>query len=113
MYCDINGYLLFTAAPKVQSLQQTEQCGSAFCLSCISTGSVASFVDWMKNGELLNTNGRNNIYSTVQLLKDSTTSTYENMLLVDSIVDIILGEYLCVVSNTIGEDEGSLELNGQ
>ena len=112
MHYNISGYLLFTAAPQVQSLQQTGECGSTFCLSCVSTGSIASVVHWMKNGELLNGNNLYDVYSTVQKLKDGTTSTYDNMLLIDSAVDVILGEYLCIVSNTIGEDEGSLALNG-
>ena len=95
--------------PRVESLQQMRDCGSQFCLNCQSTGSVATSVLWSKNREQLT---MNSVFSSVQILEDGITSTYNNKLLINSAVDDILGEYKCIINNTLGLAEDTILLTG-
>ena len=93
----------------MESLQQTRDCVSQFCLNCQSVGSVASTVLWFKNREQLTINI---VYSTFQTLNNGTSSKYDNMLLIHSTIDDILGEYMCIINNTIGQAEDTISLTG-
>ena len=43
----------------------------------------------------------NSVFSSVQILEDGTTSTYNNKFLINSAVDDILGEYKCIMKSTL------------
>ena len=49
---------------------------------------------------------------TVQTLNNGTSSKYDNMLLIHSTIDDILGEYMCIINNTIGQAEDTISLTG-
>lgn len=65
---------------------------------CVSTGSPATRVSWMKNGVPLITDG-STYYSLTQIVTNRASSTYYNVLAVNGAV---AGIYTCTVSNDMG-----------
>ena len=103
-------YIQFpTASITISSLDTTLDFGSLFTLSCVSSGSPASSVNWMKDGELLSEGGA---YTISQTLQNGATSTYFNLLKVNSGPYAITGEYSCEVSNSLGTDARNVTIRG-
>ena len=98
------------------SLENSRIFGSTFTLNCSSTGSPATAVTWTMDGETLS----NNItYQMIQMLRDATTATYDNLLTVNVQPQDGIGTYTCSVENSISEPaqqtltlEGKWGLNG-
>ena len=63
----------------------------------------------MKDGELLSESG---MYRMSQLLQNGATSTYFNLLEVNSGPYAITGEYSCEVSNSLGTDARNITVTG-
>lgn len=94
----------------ISSLEATSDFGSLFTLNCVSSGSLASSVIWVKDGEVLS---ESDTYRMTQLLQSGTTSTYFNLLEVNSGPYAITGEYSCEVSNSLGSDTRNTTIKGQ
>lgn len=77
-----------------------ESIGTTFTLNCISAGSPASNVTWMKDGDVI---AVNNTFEMVQILQDGVTAEYNNLLKVYLEPSDVLGNYTCVVENSVSE----------
>ena len=72
-----------------------------FTLNCSSSSSAATEVMWTEDGQLINVDGQ--IYDTFQILREGTTSSYDNLLVVRiSDVNEHSGQYGCTVRNSFG-----------
>ena len=72
-----------------------------FTLNCSSTwsGSAATEVEWTVDNQTLNLSSQS--YNAFQLLRDGTTSTYDNLLVIlISDVNEYSGQYCCSVKNS-------------
>ena len=93
------------------SLENSRTFGSTFTLNCSSTGSPATTVTWTMDGETLS---NNNTYQMMQLLRDATTATYDNLLTVNVQPQYSVGTYTCSVDNSISEPtQQTLALEGE
>ena len=72
-------------------------------LTCISTGSPATIVTWIREGEELTTNGT--VYTATQAVTNRRESTYENVLTIATIDATTVGTYSCSVENTLGTSQ--------
>ena len=73
-----------------------------FTLNCSSSVSAASEVVWTMESRPLNLSNEVG-YNSFQLLRDRTSSTYDNLLVVSlSSVDDYSGQYGCSVRNSFG-----------
>lgn len=70
---------------------------------CTSVGSPATNVVWLRNGRVFQ-----DIYK--QIILDRSSSEYQNVLRV-SITELSSRSYGCNVSNSLGWDEGHLEIS--
>ena len=85
-------------SPIISSLTYQE---ASRTLTCVSTGSPPTVVEWMKNGQPLTINGF--LYSLSQTVTDRTASTYNNTLSVsETAPGGVAGTYTCTVSNELG-----------
>ena len=79
-----------------------------YILTCTSTGSPATNVEWMKDGQPLTVEG---IYSQAQTVIDRAASTYNNMLVINDKEGNIVGHtYTCSVDNVVGSDKQNLKI---
>ena len=70
-------------------------------LTCISTGSPATSVAWMRDGQPLTIDGTT--YQLTQTVTNRRMSTYENVLMINiAISDIIEHTYTCTIINALG-----------
>ena len=94
------------APPNITHLRLTY--GSIFStLTCISTGSPATNVTWMRDGQPLTIDG--STYQLTQTVANRRLSTYENVLSIDlGIADIIGSIYNCTVMNALGRVSNAL-----
>ena len=87
-----------TVAPTISSLTYQE---ASRTLTCVSTGSPPTVVEWMKNGQPLTIDG--SLYSLSQTVTDRAASTYDNTLTVsERAPGGVAGNYTCTVSNSLG-----------
>ena len=71
-------------------------------LTCESTGSPATSVSWMKDGDLLTTDGPTG-YILTQTVTDRPSSTYSNVLTVsETTTGGVASTYTCIVANDLG-----------
>ena len=71
-------------------------------LTCISTGSPATNVTWMRDGQPLTLSG--STYQLTQTVANRKLSTYENVLIINCATpDIIGNTYNCTVVNALGK----------
>ena len=93
----------------IDSLERND--ASTFTLNCTTSGSPPTTVTWLKEGSILS---NDETFQTTQILHDGTTSTYSNLLMVDSGPIGVIGTYLCRVSNDISQDtEATITLMGE
>ena len=86
-----------TVGPTITNLTyQEEDC----TVTCVSTGSPATTVSWMKDGQPLITDSSTD-YTLTQTVTDRVSSTYSNVLTVSEGVSV-LGTYTCTVTNDLG-----------
>ena len=71
---------------------------SSFSLICMSSGSPPTEVSWAKNGLTLTAN---ETYETIQVLKDAQLAVYDNILIVYSKPEEVLGNYTCSIDNSV------------
>lgn len=76
-------------------------------LTCTSTGGPPTTVTWRKNGVLVN----DSLYQQSQIVLNTTTATYENILYSDRIEDLV-GSFTCSVINSRGNNSMSIFTNG-
>ena len=68
---------------------------------CISTGSPATVVSWMKDGVIIDESSTD--YTLTQTITDRATSTYNNILTVnEGATGGVAGTYICNVTNDLG-----------
>ena len=84
--------------PSISDLTyQEENC----TLTCVSTGSPATTVSWMKDGQPLTIDG--STYHLTQTITDRSSSTYSNVLTVSETAPSgVAGTYNCTVTNELG-----------
>ena len=71
-------------------------------VTCVSTGSPATTVSWMKDGQPLNiTDDGSTDYTLTQTVTNRVSSTYYNVLTVSEGVSVA-GTYTCTVTNDLG-----------
>ena len=71
-------------------------------LTCISTGSPATNVIWMRDGQPLILNG--STYQLTQTVADRRLSTYKNVLIINRATSDIIGNtYNCTIINALGK----------
>ena len=81
-----------------------------FTLNCSSSGSAATEVAWTLDGQRVDADGQ--IYAAFQILRDGTTSSYDNLLVVlIGNVNDLSGQYGCTVTNQFSS--ASQEVNFQ
>ena len=76
-------------------LNYKDSCGH---VKCVSSGSPATNVTWMKDGQPLNTDRSSN-YTFSQEISDRADSVYINVLVVSRMK---IGNYTCIVTNDLG-----------
>lgn len=91
------------------SLDKTSDFGSLFTLKCVSSGSPATTVLWKKDGQLL---AQSDIHQMTQILQNGATSTYYNLLTVNSGPYALIGDYSCEVSNILGRATINISVEG-
>ncbi len=70
-------------------------------LTCISTGSPATAVTWMRDSQPLSL--PDDTYTQIQTITDRRLSTYETVLIIDAAATDITGHtYNCTVLNALG-----------
>lgn len=93
----------------ITNLGTTSNLGSLFAVNCTSTGSPATRVTWTKDGVLLT---ESDTYRMTQVLYSGTTSTYFNMLEVNTGPYAVTGDYSCEVSNSLGSTTRNVTFRG-
>ena len=79
---------------------------------CISTGSPATVVTWMKDGVIIDESSTD--YTLTQTITDRATSTYNNIVTVNvGAPGGVAGVYICTVSNDLGSDTDQLVAVGE
>ena len=82
-----------------------------FTLNCSSSGSAATEVAWTLDGQRVNVDGHTQ--NVVQILRDGTTSSYDNLLIVlQGNVNDFSGEYGCTVTNQFSSDTRETNFRG-
>ena len=80
-------------------------------VTCTSTGSVASTVTWMKEGEHVEIDSTRILL--IQNITDRVTSTYDNVLSIYDDPGVTAGNYCCIVSNIVGYDSQCINVTGK
>ena len=78
-------------------------------LTCISTGSPATTVTWMKDGRPLTIDG--SLYQLTQNVTNRRLSTYESVLTIPD-TDSDRCSYTCTVTNALGHDSQICKFTG-
>ena len=82
---------------------------TSLVVNCTSTGSPATNVTWMRDGQPLTIDGTT--YKLIQTVTNRTASTYENILTVNDQLSNVTGRnYTCTVTNALGS--ASLQIKG-
>ncbi len=79
-------------------------------LTCTSRGGPATDVRWTLNGSAIVVDG--STYRTSQIITNSATATYRNMLTLVAKSAALSGTYACSVGNTRGNSMGSTAISG-
>ena len=102
--------LLYTAPLQITNLAFTDGSSSSF-LTCTSTGSPATTVTWMRDGQPLTIDG--STYQLTQTVTNRAESSYENVLTVkEELSAVVEHHYSCIVSNERGNASRHLNLTG-
>ena len=95
-----------TVSPTISSLTYQEEFRT---LTCVSTGSPATTVSWMRDGQSLIID--DSTYHLTQTITDRSSSTYSNVLTVSD-PSGVAGTYNCTVTNDLGSDSREVEAVG-
>lgn len=74
--------------------------GDQFIINCLTTGSPATTVDWVKHSTPLQNDAT---YQLTQELVDGRTATYNNLLTVRGTPNEVIGPYTCTIQNSVSE----------
>ena len=108
--CFMFSYDLYTAPPQITNLTFTDG-SSTSLLTCTSTGSPATTVTWMRDGQPLTTDG--GTYQLTQTVTDRTESSYKNVLTINEELSMVVEHhYSCIVLNIHGNASKHLNLTG-
>ena len=89
-----------TVGPTISSLTYQEESRT---LTCVSTGSPATTVSWMRDGQPLIID--DSTYHLTQTITGRSSSTYSNVLTVSETAPSgVAGTYTCNVTNDLGSD---------
>ena len=88
-----------TEGPTISNLTYQEENRT---MTCVSTGSPATTVSWIKDGQNLITDDSTD-YTLTQTITNRVSSTYSNVLTVSEGVSVA-GTYNCTVTNDLGSD---------
>ena len=92
--------VLFPAPPNITPLGFTHGPQSS-SLTCTSSGSPATTVTWMRDGQPLTIDG--GLYQLSQTVTNRSLSTYENVLTINAAMSYIYRHtYTCTVTNVLG-----------
>ena len=95
--------------PTISSLTYQEE---SHTLTCVSTGSPATIVSWMRDGRPLIIDG--STYHLTQSITDRSSSTYSNVLTVSETAPSGAGTtYICNVTNDLGSDSRNFTAVGE
>ena len=98
-----------TDPPTIMGMVYDEESRS---VRCISTGSPATVVSWMKDGVIIDEPSTD--YTLTQTITDRATSTYNNILTVnEGAPGGVTGTYTCTVTNDIGTATGQVMAVGK
>ena len=87
-----------TVSPTIMGMEYDEDSRS---VRCISTGSPATVVSWMKDGVIIDESSTD--YTLTQTITNRATSTYNNILTVnEGAPGGVTGTYTCTVTNELG-----------
>ena len=87
-----------TVLPTIMDIVYDEDSRS---VRCISTGSPATVVSWMKDGVIIDESSTD--YTLTQTITNRATSTYNNILTVNvGATGGVAGTYICNVTNDLG-----------
>ena len=83
--------------PTITDLTYDEE---SHTLTCVSTGSPATTVSWMRDGLSIDDSTH---YTMTQTVTDRASSTYSNALRIsEGVPGGVAGTYTCTVSNELG-----------
>ena len=84
---------------------------AALTLRCTSTHSPVANVIWRKDGTSLTNNSS---YHMAQFLRNGVTATYDNFLSVNALPFELVGEYSCIVQDSLGHYSAAstVQVNG-
>ena len=107
---NVHCFFHITDAPNVTSFQRANSTTN-FTLNCTSTNSPATNVTWLRNGNTLQANeAKNRFYQSVTSRQNST---YQNTLVVDDVIENVIGNYTCNVTNRFGNSNSTLTIRGK
>ena len=95
-----------TVPPTIMDMEYDEDSRS---VRCISTGSPATVVSWMKDEVIIDESSTD--YTLTQTITNRATSTYNNILTVNE--GAVTGMYSCTVTNDIGTATGQVVAVGE
>ena len=94
--------VVFLESPVVTSLDFTFGNGTPLTLSCSSINSPPTEVLWERDNETLSLNFKPGGYQMTQVVVNHVTSAYVSTLTIDDVLDDVVGEYSCAITNSIG-----------
>ena len=100
---------IYAGQPIVTSIIYDDQSNT---LTCTSSGGPATNVIWKKDGVVITLNGT---YQQTQIVTNTTTSTYQTVLTINSSVNQsdIEGMYNCTVENIRGGSSKTVVVPGE
>ena len=108
-FCHYYYLYIYAGQPIVTSIIYNDQSNT---LTCTSSGGPATTVIWKKDGVVITLNGT---YQQTQIVTNTTTSTYQTVLTIDSSVNQsdIEGMYNCTVENIRGKSSKTVVVPGE
>ena len=97
-----------TATPTIMNVTYDQ----SRSVRCISTGSPATVVSWMKDGVIINESSTD--YTLTQTITNRAASTYNNIVTVNvGAPGGVAGTYICTVTNDLGTATGQVVAIGE
>lgn len=103
-------HLCLSAPPSIVNVSYILQ-QNVLEVMCTSTGSVASSVTWIKDGERVKIDGMTKLLA--QNVVDRLVSTYDNSLTFYAEPGVTTGNYCCIVSNSVGSHSQCIGVTGK